>query len=58
MPRHEVEQILGRPRGIHGPKVMDYWLGYPRWWSTFDHDILEIFLDDDEKGIQWNVRNT
>jgi hypothetical protein len=58
MERAEVIAILGEPRGLYGSKTMDYWLGYPRWWVTMDHDILEITLDDAGKVIGWKVRNT
>ena len=58
MPRSEVEALLGAPRGLHGPKVMDYWLGYPPKYFTFDHDILEVFLDEEDKVLNWRVRNT
>jgi hypothetical protein len=58
MERAEVIAILGEPRGLYGPKTMDYWLGYPRWWLTMDHDILEITLNDAGKVIGWEVRNT
>jgi hypothetical protein len=58
MTRAEVVALLGEPRGLHGARTMDYWLGYPRWWVTLDHDILEIHLDDAGKVVDWKVRNT
>lgn len=58
MLRAEVVGLCGEPMGQHGGNTLDYWLGYPRWWFTFDHDILEVFLDETGKVTGWKVRNT
>ena len=57
MTRGNVVEILGEPRGVYGPQVMDYWLGGPGGFAL-DHDIIEIFLDDHGRVTHWRVRNT
>jgi hypothetical protein len=59
MKREEVVNLLGDPRqNLSTTNTLNYWLGHPRWWFTFDHDILEIHIDSTNSVTGWKVRNT
>jgi hypothetical protein len=57
MTREDVEALLGKPTW-ESPDRAKYWLGYPRWHPTFDHDVLEVFYDESGKMTDFRVRNT
>ncbi|MGE0757212.1 MAG: hypothetical protein AB7O38_09335 [Pirellulaceae bacterium] len=57
MTRDDIVDLLGKPRQ-ENDKKLDYYLGYPKWTFTFDHDIFIIHLNSDRKAASFEVCNT